>query len=368
VLYTFSALNENDIDAGGSLQEGESFTMPAGFSHEIQVEDDDSHLSGDVDNISDDSTQSSEVYDDGGLVTSGTIYVDEIWTLEAPDGTTYTAYQIEIEGTAKDFVAFAAPPPPPGTVLTLMSSNATPDPVSYSSIHDENAPVCYVSGTLIDTPDGPRAIETLCPGDLVNTVDDGQQPVLWIHRGHQALEGTCSEKRPVLIQAGAFSKGCPSRDLIISPQHRILVGSQGQLGDLFCGERFAPAKALTSLPRIRHMRGKRQITWIHFALKRHSVVRANGCYSESLLLGPMVLKGLCRRERRALDEIFGIAVPKQVPLNGPPARETLTVGEVKRQIARHHKKEGSRVADEVRKWDRDLEMERYEAQQMREAS
>lgn len=45
---------------------------------------------------------------------------------------------------------------------------------------DGAAVVCFAKGTLIDTPAGPRAIETLVPGDPVCTEEGGALPVLWI--------------------------------------------------------------------------------------------------------------------------------------------------------------------------------------------
>ncbi|PWE51378.1 hypothetical protein DEM26_04235 [Thioclava sp. NG1] len=38
---------------------------------------------------------------------------------------------------------------------------------------------CVTKGTRLATPRGPRRVESLQPGDLVTTLDDGPQPVLW---------------------------------------------------------------------------------------------------------------------------------------------------------------------------------------------
>ncbi|QCO55476.1 hypothetical protein EOK75_06735 [Pseudorhodobacter turbinis] len=159
--------------------------------------------------------------------------------------------------------------------------------------------------------------------------------------------------------------GLPSHDLIVSPQHRILVGGVGQLHQVFATEAFAPAKSLTSVQGIRHMQSKAKITWIHFACDRHEVVTANGCLSESLLLGPMVLNGLQTVERNALIDIYGPALTPDVALNGPPARECLTVGAVKRRISEHFKEKGKLVAKEIEKWNVDAALEKYEVEQMR---
>ena len=191
---------------------------------------------------------------------------------------------------------------------------------------------CYAPGTLIDTPDGPRAVEALQPGDLVLTRDHGAMPIRWTHQGVQRLEQVSDNARPVLIRAGAFGAGCPSCDMVVSPQHRILIGQDGQMQGLDSGPVLVPAKALTDLPRIRHMKGRRAITWVHFALDCHAVVMANGCASESLLLGPVVLRGLSFAGRRNLDRIFGKAATPDGALNGPPARPFLRVGEARRML------------------------------------
>ena len=226
---------------------------------------------------------------------------------------------------------------------------------------------CYAPGTLIDTPDGPRAVETLQPGDLVMTLDHGPQPIRWTRSGDQPLEDAEVDDKPVQIKAGALGRNLPAHGLIVSPQHRILVGGHRQLQSLFKSEAFAPAKSLTSLRGIRHMKGKTKITWIHFACERHEVVTANGCLSESLLLGPMVVNGLTAAERQTVIDIFGIAPTPDAALNGPPARECLAVGAVRRQLAKKSEAQEKLVAKEIKKWDVDAAMERYEAERMREA-
>lgn len=217
------------------------------------------------------------------------------------------------------------------------------------------------------TDRGEVAVEHLKAGHFVVTLDGGLQPIRWIHRSDDPLEAPDDLAKPVQIKAGALGRNLPAHDLIVSPQHRIFVGGYGQLQQIFAVEAFAPAKSLTSLPGIRHMKGKSHITWIHFAFDRHEVVTANGCLSESLLLGPMVLNGLSSADRQALTELFGPALTSDTTLNGAPARECLTVGAVERQIAKHLKEKGQPLAKEIRKWDRDLAMEKYEAEQLNQA-
>ena len=249
------------------------------------------------------------------------------------------------------------------SLVSLKTSNATGINAGASDVQNATI-VCYGAGTLIATPNGEVPVEKLQPGDMVITLDHGGQPVRWIHSDHHPLEEAERDAKPILILANALGAGLPKEDLIVSPQHRILVGGGGQLDGWFKTESFAPAKSLTSLPRIRHMNGKKRITWYHFACDRHEVVLANGCLSESLLLGPMVVNGLTAEERHDLASIFGVAPTPDAALNGPSARVCQKVGDVRRHIANCIQKKEHRIAKEIGKWDRDLAMEQWEADRL----
>ncbi len=80
--------------------------------------------------------------------------------------------------------------PPRSEQLPFNAFPGTPPPVP-----------CFVAGTPIDTASGPRAIETLRPGDLVRTLDHGLQPLRWI--GVRRVTGLGSFA-PVRIAAGAL--------------------------------------------------------------------------------------------------------------------------------------------------------------------
>ncbi len=81
-----------------------------------------------------------------------------------------------------------------------------------------------MGGTQIDTPNGPRAIEDLMPGDLVNTQSHGPQPLTQVHSQTFAGQPYRADNRlwPVRIEAGALGFGLPRRDLWISQQQQML--------------------------------------------------------------------------------------------------------------------------------------------------
>jgi len=80
-----------------------------------------------------------------------------------------------------------------------------------------NYVTCFLEGTLIETVNGPRAIEDLQLGDLIPTMDSGDQPIRWV--ASSRIVGN-PKAAPIRIEAGALGN---TRDLYVSPQHRILL-------------------------------------------------------------------------------------------------------------------------------------------------
>ncbi|PIV77660.1 MAG: hemolysin-type calcium-binding protein, partial [Rhodobacteraceae bacterium CG17_big_fil_post_rev_8_21_14_2_50_63_15] len=85
--------------------------------------------------------------------------------------------------------------------------------------------ICFTPGTRIDTPEGPRLVEDLCEGDRVQTRDDGAQEIQWI--GHRRMSGArlyaMPGLRPVRLRAGALGADRPDSELLVSPEHRLLI-------------------------------------------------------------------------------------------------------------------------------------------------
>jgi len=214
------------------------------------------------------------------------------------------------------------------SLTNLNDSNAGGINLGQSNVQNARV-VCFAEGTLIATTQGQVAVETLVPGDVVLTLDHGPQTIRWTRSDLHTIDPSDDGASPVLIAVGALAAGVPATDLIVSPQHRVFVGGHRHLQDIFPDEAFVPAKALTSLPKIRFMNGKKQITWVHFACDDHEVVLANGALAESLLLGPMVVNGLSVREKIAVARVFGMPRDGEAALNGPPARTCLTVKQVR---------------------------------------
>ncbi|MGH1330312.1 MAG: Hint domain-containing protein [Paracoccaceae bacterium] len=176
---------------------------------------------------------------------------------------------------------------------------------------------CFVAGTMIMTPSGERPVESLEPGALVMTHDDGPQPVRWLGRRTVAAQGNFA---PIRIRAGALGDG--HRELMLSPQHRVLI--RNHMADLLFGdaEVLVAAKDLVNDLTIRPVEGG-EVEYVHVLFDRHQVIYAEGLPTESFLPGPAVMNQF---ERETLDEICTI-FPELDPDTGagysPAARRML---------------------------------------------
>lgn len=83
----------------------------------------------------------------------------------------------------------------------------------------------FCSGTRILTTRGRVRVESLRLGDLVVTIAHGLQPIRWIGRRIYSFSFVKSNPNvlPVLVQRGALADNVPSRDVSLSPLHKILV-------------------------------------------------------------------------------------------------------------------------------------------------
>lgn len=139
-------------------------------------------------------------------------------------------------------------------------------------------PSCFTPGTLIDTAKGHRPIETLREGDLIETLDDGPQPIRLILRGTFRALGSFA---PIRFEAGAIGNTKP---LLVSPQHRMLV--TGWQAQLYCGqdEVLVAAKHLVNGHTITVQEGG-VVEYLHLLFDRHQIVFGGGVPSESYFPG-----------------------------------------------------------------------------------
>ena len=165
--------------------------------------------------------------------------------------------------------------------------------------------VCFTPGTRIATPQGPKAVQELCPGDRVLTRDNGVQEIAWV--GQTGLNAADFAARPhlapILIRKGALGNGLPERDMMVSPQHRVLVASDRAALYFDDREVLVAAKHLVNGTTIVR-RPVPQTSYIHFMCERHEVVLSDGAWTESFQPGDYSLNGIDGAQRREIMELF----------------------------------------------------------------
>ena len=151
-------------------------------------------------------------------------------------------------------------------------SGGAPDSVVWTTGVEQV--ICFYPGTLIATPDGPRAVESLAIGDLVLIHKGATAPVRWMGRQTVSTRfGDPTRVLPIRIAAGALGEGLPLRDLLVSPDHAILVGGVlVQAGALVNGATILRERAVPE-----------RFTYHHVELATHALILAEGVPAETFV-------------------------------------------------------------------------------------
>lgn len=195
----------------------------------------------------------------------------------AQDGNYYNAFDIPVNQ---------------GDIIRLASGNFVGQ-VPFANL----AVICFAAQTRILTDRGERPIASLREGDRIATRDNGYVPLRWIGCRSVPAEGPLA---PIHIAKGALGN---SRDLMVSPNHRMLI--EGVDADL-C---FSEPEVLVSA---KHLAGSRgitrrtggHVTYMHLLFDRHEIVWADGAPSESFFPGSEALNALEEDARREVHALF----------------------------------------------------------------
>lgn len=144
-------------------------------------------------------------------------------------------------------------------------------------------PPCFAAGTRIETDRGMVPVELIEIGDLVRTLDNGLQPVRW----HGSLGVPALEKlAPIRFAPNAIGN---ARELLVSPQHKILVS--GWRAELYFGadEVLVAAVHLVNADTI-HRAPQRHVMYHHLMFDAHEVLLAEGIPTESFYPGDYILQ------------------------------------------------------------------------------
>jgi len=131
----------------------------------------------------------------------------------------------------------------------------------------------FTSGTRIDVASGTCAVEHIVLGDLLQTLDDGLQPVRSVRRETQRVIGDAA---PVLFETGSIGNSGP---ILMAADQRILISDWRAELFLGCDEVLVAARDLVNGRDIRVVEGA-EVSFIQLSFERIQIVFAQGCAFE----------------------------------------------------------------------------------------
>ena len=135
---------------------------------------------------------------------------------------------------------------------------------------------CYAAGSLIATPNGERAVETLEIGDAVLSADGRAVAVKWIGLQTVMTRFHSAERlMPVRFAAGSLGDGLPHTDLTVTADHGMLIdGVICHAGALVNG---------TTISQVPLAEMGETYTVYHIETEAHEIILANGAPTETFI-------------------------------------------------------------------------------------
>lgn len=221
----------------------------------------------------------------------------------------YTITVIEAGPGRPPLLMFLDTLPPRHTDLWVVRhtlSDPAPRPVDEA----RGGVICFTPGTRLETPTGLIRVEDLREGDKVQTCDNGAQPVLWI--GSRRITGAriqvMPHLRPVRLRPGSLGIERPDQELLVSPEHRMLVRGRAAQALFNTDEVLVAARDLVNGTTVIEDHAVREVTYVHLLLPNHEILVANGVETESFHPANADLGTLGEGDRsRLLGHLPGLA-------------------------------------------------------------
>ncbi|WP_380058943.1 Hint domain-containing protein (plasmid) [Falsihalocynthiibacter sp. SS001] len=212
--------------------------------------------------------------------------------------------------------------------------------------YDDLVP-CFAYGTLISTAEGDVPVQELLVGQEVLTLDREYKKIRWIgSRKLDVIDLKLNPKLlPIKIKSGAMGSGLPLQDLLVSPQHRVLVRSQIVKRMFDSDEILIPANKLVELNGIDVVQECEEIEYFHVLLDDHEIIFSNGAPTESLFTGPEALRALSPEARKEIETL--LPEIKSLSYSPKPARVIPTKGKHTRKAMFRHVKNKKPLLSEV---------------------
>lgn len=266
-----------------------------------------------------------EVDINGPLTDSGFVVTNGV--------SSYTVTMIEVGGGAPPLLMFVDDIPPRDTDLWVVHQSLVANR-RRTTWAESGGIICFTPGTRIETPEGPKPVEALREGDRVRTKDNGDEEIQWI--GSRRMSGArlfaMPHLRPVRIRAGALGVLRPEEELLVSPEHRMLVEGDVARALFNTPEVLVAARDLVNGSTVAVDLAVREVTYIHLLLPRHQILWANGVEAESFHPASASMMELDSEDRRRLLE-FDPHLELEPQAYGTYARRNLSMSEA--AILRH---------------------------------
>ncbi|MGF1275787.1 Hint domain-containing protein [Acetobacter pasteurianus] len=137
---------------------------------------------------------------------------------------------------------------------------------------------CFLANSMIETPEGPVAVQDLRRGDVVVVYVNGarqERALTWAGKARATVNPALADDEagyPVRILKDAIAEGVPYKDMLITAEHC-----------LFFDGKFIPARMLVNGTTIVYDKSVAAYDYYHIELAEHSVIMADGMLTESYL-------------------------------------------------------------------------------------
>jgi hypothetical protein len=211
-------------------------------------------------------------------ITPGTVLsVGDTFDATAPSYSGTTVYQCtylgEVTDNNGDPIGIVFSVPDNGVIFASNGSYVSGTTFNYEPGVAYDVP-CFVTGTLIRTPAGDVAVESLQQGDAVTVTDGRTAAIRWI--GRRTVNTRFADAltaMPIRIKAGALGEAAPSRDLLVSPDHALLVDDV-----------LIHAGALVNdVSIVRETAMPESFTYYHVELADHALILAENLAAETFI-------------------------------------------------------------------------------------
>ncbi|MBS0643581.1 MAG: Hint domain-containing protein [Proteobacteria bacterium] len=225
--------------------------------------------------------EEGSVYGGSSLSITGNTVLNDKTSGSATFLNNATTLSAEVDGntfyglTADSLASGPTDPSGQNTFLARASEpalNTAPPYIPYATL------ACFVRGTLIETPTGAVAVEQLTAGDPIMAMDPATgrmtaQTVRWVgfRRIDTARHPEPARVMPIRVACGAIADHVPRRDLLMSPDHAIL------LDDV-----LVPVRLLVNGTSIRRSHAS-TVHYFHVELDLHGIIMAEGVPAETYL-------------------------------------------------------------------------------------